>query len=264
MTPFVGATGAGCRWPPAHVADRTAIVFAPHPDDEVIACGGTIQRKIAEGFRVFILFSTDGSRSHEAVLDIFCEPSAEELVEIRRREAIAAAAVLGVAPEFLIFAGLTDTCLAQFQGAYRDIVGRTLARIGDIAEVYIPHAGLELNADHRLTGSIVAEELANLGLAPRIFRYVVWDAQTEEEFGYRNRMPDEATPRAPDEDRIRIDISGQLNRKLVALMEHRTQVTLFSPHQRRTVVPDGLMARIRARRYEEFWVERSAGGGAAG
>jgi LmbE family N-acetylglucosaminyl deacetylase len=242
------------------VTERTAIVFAPHPDDEIIACGGIIQRKIAEGFRIFILFSTDGSRSHEAVLDIFREPSAQDLIEIRRREAIAAAGVLGVAPEFLIFGGVKDTCLSDFQDAYRDIVHQALTRIGTVDEAYMPHERLELNADHRLTGAIAAEQLAKLGFAPRIFRYVVWDAQTEEEFGYRNRLPGDPAFDSPDEERIRIDISGQIERKLAALMEHRTQVTLFSPHQRRTVVPEGLKARIRSRRYEEFWVERPAGG----
>jgi LmbE family N-acetylglucosaminyl deacetylase len=242
------------------VTERTAIVFAPHPDDEVIACGGTIQRKLAEGFRIFILFSTDGSRSHEAVLGIFREPSAQDLIEIRRQEAIAAAGVLGVGPEFLIFGGVRDTCLADFQDAYRDIVHRALTRIGAFDEAYMPHERLELNADHRLTGAIAAEQLARLGLAPRIFRYVVWDAETEEEFGYRNRLPGDPARDSPDEHRIRIDISGRTEGKLAALMEHRTQVTLFSPHQLRTVVPEGLQARIRSRRYEEFWVERPPGG----
>ncbi len=246
------------------MTERTTIVFAPHPDDEVIACGGIIQRKLAEGFRVFILFSTDGSRSHEAVLDIFSEPSAQDLIEIRRDEAIAAAGVLGVAPEFLIFGGIRDTCLAEFQDAYRGIVRQALTRIGDVAEIYMPHERRELNADHRLTGAIVAEQLAKLGLAPRIFRYVVWDAQTEEEFGYRNRLPADPGGHGRDEDRIRIDIGGQIERKLAALTEHKTQVTLYSAHQRRTVVPDGLKARLRARRYEEFWVESPAGGDPAG
>lgn len=246
------------------VADRTAIIFAPHPDDEVIACGGTIQRKIAEGFRIYILFSTDGSRSHEAVLDIFSEPSAQDLIDIRRREAIAAAGVLGVAPEFLIFGGLRDTSLSEFQDEYREIVRNALTGIGDVAEVYMPHERRELNADHRLTGAIVAEQIARLGLAPRIFRYVIWDAQTEEEFGYRNRGPEDPAPCGRDEDRVRIDIAEQIELKLAALMEHKTQVTLFSPHQTRTVVPEGLKARIRSRRYEEFWVESASGQGAAG
>lgn len=240
------------------MAEQTAIVFAPHPDDEVIACGGTIQRKLAEGFRVFILFSTDGSRSHEAVLDIFSEPSAHDLIEIRRREAIAAAGVLGVAPEFLIFGGLRDTCLSQMQDGYREIVRDALTRIGNVTEVYLPHEARELNADHRLTGAIAAEQIAKMGLAPRIFRYVVWDSETEEEFGYRNRLPEGPGIHDGREERVRIDISGQIERKMAALMEHKTQVTLFSAHQRRSVVPEGLKARLRARLYEEYWVEKRA------
>lgn len=40
---------------------QTVFVFAPHPDDEAIAAGGTMARHRANGDRVVIAFSTDGS-----------------------------------------------------------------------------------------------------------------------------------------------------------------------------------------------------------
>src|SRR5207248_577693 len=40
---------------------RSAIVFAPHQDDEVLGCGGTIVRKLRAGADVTVVFLTDGS-----------------------------------------------------------------------------------------------------------------------------------------------------------------------------------------------------------
>jgi LmbE family N-acetylglucosaminyl deacetylase len=46
---------------PAAFAGRTALVLAPHPDDEVIGCGGTILRLVRAGCRVVCVQATDGS-----------------------------------------------------------------------------------------------------------------------------------------------------------------------------------------------------------
>lgn len=36
------------------------LVFAPHPDDEVIGCGGTIARYVSEGAEVYVCIATSG------------------------------------------------------------------------------------------------------------------------------------------------------------------------------------------------------------
>ena len=41
-------------------ADDRLLVFAPHPDDESLACGGLIQRAQAEGAKVMVAIATDG------------------------------------------------------------------------------------------------------------------------------------------------------------------------------------------------------------
>ncbi len=234
----------------------TLVVFAPHPDDEVIACGGTILLKRAQGMRVLIVFSTDGSRSHQAVLDIHEAPSPAELSVIRHGEAIAAAAALGVSEDCLTFVGATDTRLIDSIEMFRSSINAVLHAIDNLVEVYIPHEVRELNADHRITGAVVLEQLQQLDLTPRIYKYVVWDAQTEAEFGYVNRLAINASVDA-NEQRVEIDITAQLPGKIAALMQHQTQTSLYSKHQHRTVIPEGLMTRIRARSNEEFWLHRS-------
>ena len=39
---------------------KSILVIAAHPDDEVLGCGGTIARHVAEGDAVYVLFMTDG------------------------------------------------------------------------------------------------------------------------------------------------------------------------------------------------------------
>ncbi|MFD3513092.1 PIG-L deacetylase family protein [Streptomyces sp. NPDC058657] len=69
------------------------MVFSPHPDDEVIAVGGTMARLAAEGARVGVAFATDGAMSHSAVLGIHQNPTPAELRRVRREEARSAVAL---------------------------------------------------------------------------------------------------------------------------------------------------------------------------
>src|SRR5690348_13860413 len=177
------------------------MVFSPHPDDEVIACGGTILKRIAAGHRVVTVFSTDGSQSHAAVLGIHTDPSPPELADIRRKEADEAAALLGLAPADVHFLGYEDTRLARSVPQFGVAVKALLAAPADVAEVFMPHETRELNADHRYTGEGVRAALADLGLTPRVYRYVVWDEQTEAEFAFANR-PATVPPAAAGEQLV--------------------------------------------------------------
>ncbi|MBR7826009.1 glycosyltransferase [Actinospica sp. MGRD01-02] len=245
--------------------EPSALVFSPHPDDDVIACGGVIARKTGLGARVDVVFVTDGSQSHAAVLDIHEDPAPAELVKIRRAEAEAAESVLGVDPARLHFFEFPDTRLADALPEFRARVLELLGELRTVDEVYLPHDERELNADHRLTGRIVLECLAALGLTPKIYKFVVWDERTESEFGFVNRVESEAAqagePGGPDESAagagerlIARDIAPRLAVKCAALDEHRTQMSLFAPGQRRPVVPESFQERVRGRDREMYWV----------
>jgi LmbE family N-acetylglucosaminyl deacetylase len=68
---------------------------APHPDDEVAGCAGTLLRHRAAGDEVVVAVATDGRRSRAAGL----APS--EMAERRQEEARASCARLGVALRWL-------------------------------------------------------------------------------------------------------------------------------------------------------------------
>lgn len=230
-----------------------AVVFAPHPDDETIACGGTICKRVAAGWIVHVVFATDGSQSHKAVLGIVSQPTPSELVGVRAREAIAATSILGVAPENVTFLHYPDTTLREHEGSFRRVVAEYAGSVGDVDEVYIPHDRRELNADHCVTGSVAYEEFCSRQGQARVLRYVVWDEQVESEFQFCNR-PSDVMPMLAGETLIREDIAPFLATKVAALFEHRSQTELISPLQNRTVLPNEMVRRLVGRDYEEFWL----------
>lgn len=233
---------------------KLIVVFSPHPDDEVIACAGSIVKEVSAGSRVKVVFATDGAMSHAAVLGIDSDPSPAELAVIRQEEAKAAGRVMGVKAEDILFLGFRDTLLAKSRAEFRAAVTAFLADHPDVDEIYLPHEVRELNADHRVTGEEVVRVLKELDQAPRLFRYVVWDEQTEAEFVFANREPTTQAP-AAGEQLISVDIAAQLPRKLEALQQHRTQVTLYSPAQTRPVVPEAFVTRVCTRDVEQFWID---------
>ena len=72
----------------------TLVTFHAHPDDEAIACGGTMARAAAAGHRVVLVTATAGECGE--VADGILAPG-ETLGERRQRELAEAAAILGVA-----------------------------------------------------------------------------------------------------------------------------------------------------------------------
>lgn len=239
-------------------ARKLVVVFAPHPDDEVIATGGTICRHREAGDRVIIVFATDGSESHAAVLGIHTDPSPAELTVIRHGEAVAAAAVLGVPADDVVFLHGQDTQLANQAGALAAGIEKVLADHRGVSTVYLPDPDRELNADHRMTGQTVLARVRAAGLTPRLLKYTVWDRAVERAFEFENRL--DAPAQVDDSEEVeRIDIEPQHRRKLEAMAQHRTQVELFSASQTRPVVPAELKNRIETQTVETFRVHAWGG-----
>ncbi len=76
---------------------RRILILAPHPDDEVVACGIAALRARSAGARVFVLYLTTGVPDH-AALWAWQRPTHDARLRRRREEAQLAAAVLGLAP----------------------------------------------------------------------------------------------------------------------------------------------------------------------
>jgi len=86
--------------------DKTVLLFAPHPDDDVFAAGGTIALLNRNHNKVLVvLYTNDDKGSYDL------EMTSERLARIRRAEEEAAEAVLGTPKENLIWMGYHDGML---------------------------------------------------------------------------------------------------------------------------------------------------------
>jgi LmbE family N-acetylglucosaminyl deacetylase len=113
--PRPSSDGAGRRLDPVDV-----LIFAPHPDDEVIGAGGVIQHALEAGRRVRVVFTTNGDGSKKAASALLQKAasalSEDDFVHLARRrqqEAIAADLKLGLSSSDLVFLGYPDGVLAK-------------------------------------------------------------------------------------------------------------------------------------------------------
>jgi LmbE family N-acetylglucosaminyl deacetylase len=147
---------------------ESAIVFAPHEDDETLACGGTIVRKKQAGAAVKIVFLTDGRASHAHMMDW------QKLSAMRQQEAINAAQVLGVAEEDVTFLGFPDNDLVSHESAAIEQVIAILEKEAP-QQIFIPyHREPLFIRDHRATYDIVSEAARRTGKSVTIYEYPVW------------------------------------------------------------------------------------------
>jgi len=95
-----------------HPSDRV-LVLAPHPDDEVLGCGGIIQRCMALNIPVQVVYFTYGDNNEWSFLiyrkHAVLAPGAVKIMgQIRHDEAVASAAAMGLGTNQLTFLGYPD------------------------------------------------------------------------------------------------------------------------------------------------------------
>jgi LmbE family N-acetylglucosaminyl deacetylase len=93
--------------------DDRILVFAPHPDDETLGCGGVIQQAVAMKLPVRIVWLTYGDNNEWSFMlyrkrFVLMPGAVREMGEVRHSEAVSAAKILGVAPDQLAFLGYPD------------------------------------------------------------------------------------------------------------------------------------------------------------
>jgi LmbE family N-acetylglucosaminyl deacetylase len=154
------------RHTPGLRLDRSAVIFAPHQDDETLGCGGTIIHKTEAGARITIVFLTDGSTSHRRSMP------AAELTRIRKQEALAAAELLGVPSTDIHFLDFPDGRLSHCHRAAVTEVSALLGRTRP-EQVFVPYRA-DGTPDHEATYRIVTEALHDFVLEPTLFEYPVW------------------------------------------------------------------------------------------
>jgi LmbE family N-acetylglucosaminyl deacetylase len=89
------------------------LVLAPHPDDEVLGAGGVLREAVRRGLPVRVVFLTNGDSNEWSFLAYHKRPvvfprAVLAMGSMRQREALTAAATLGVPARDLSFLGYPD------------------------------------------------------------------------------------------------------------------------------------------------------------
>lgn len=177
----VRAVHACLIWQGAHqmrgqklpLTDAKTIIFAPHPDDETIGCGGLIALKRQKSVPVSVVFLTDGRHCYGQG-----GPPETEVAALRHEEALAALRVLNVSPEQVFFLDLEDGSLgALSQNARAEAIARLSAILQDFKpeEIYLPHRH-DHHKDHEAAFVLVHDALNHFLLpkTPTWYEYVIW------------------------------------------------------------------------------------------
>jgi LmbE family N-acetylglucosaminyl deacetylase len=146
--------------------NRSAVVFAPHQDDETLGCGGTIILKRQLGIPVTLVFMTDGSTSHRRFV------GEDALREMRNQEALDAAEVLGLTRDNVRFLNFPDGRLADSHDAAVEKV-RAILEAQRPDEVFVPYHA-DRTPDHEATYRVIVAAIQQLKMPLRILEYPVW------------------------------------------------------------------------------------------
>lgn len=142
------------------------IVIAPHPDDEVLACGGLLAALAERGTAVTLVSVTDGEGSHP---DSRLWPP-HRLRSVRRQESRSAMTLLGFAPDQLgwQYLGLPDGSVAAHAAAL-ELCLASLVRPGDCLLTTWRGDG---HCDHEAVGEIAAASAQRA--SARLIEAPVW------------------------------------------------------------------------------------------
>ena len=183
---------------------KRVLVFAAHPDDDIIGCGGSLAKHVELKNQVSVCYMTSGDSGS---LDY----AKEELARIRENEARSAASVIGF--HDLTFLRNPDGYLEYDEENLKKLV--ELIRTKKPNTIYVHHQS-EDHQDHRTTYSLVTESVGRAGgsffqehkgepwTVDAILTYEVYPPLCE--FNYVE------------------DISKFMNQKTVALKKHESQI----------------------------------------
>jgi len=181
------------------------LVIAPHADDELLGCGGTLLRRGADGGVIGWLLVTAMNPGHAW---------STEKIEERRREIEQVRDGLGVLPEHMFEFGLQTTQLDQVP------VGDLVDRISDAfskfqpEEVLVPHAH-DIHSDHRIVFDAVAA-CTKWFRYPSVRRVLAYETISETDFVLR--------PEGLFNPTVFVDITPFIDRKIVLMGIYQSEM----------------------------------------
>lgn len=202
---------------PLSVNQKSAIIFAPHQDDETFGCAGVIALKRALNIPVKVVFMTDGRGS---VPD---DVNPVEIIHVRYKEALSALEILGVIPSNIHFLEYIDNSLKHLcdeQQSHLIIELAELLQSFTPREIYVPYR-YDIHSDHEATYSLVDKAIEASGLEVELWQYPVW-VLWQNPLASRFKLPEISSA-------YRISIDSVQNKKNQAIASYNSQITTLPP-----------------------------------
>ena len=186
------------------------LVIAPHPDDEVLGCGGTIIKHAREEDEVYLCVITKA----------YPPEWPEQEVEERKKEVFQAAEILGIKQVY--FLDLPTVKLDTVpQKELNDLLTQVIEKV-EPQILYIPHKG-DVNKDHQIVFDAVM-----VAIRPKpnstLKKVLSYETLSETEWA----APFQENAFIPN---VYVDILDTLETKLKAMAAYNTELKEY-PHPR--------------------------------
>ena len=158
---------------PMIVSTKSAIVFAPHQDDETFGCGGLIALKREQGVRVKVVILTDGAAGSDRASGA---AGRERITRTRNEEVVTATAILGLGRDDVEFFSYPDGGLGLLSDIDRaQAVDRIASLLVEFqpGEVYVTHRH-DMHKDHEAAYLIVADAVLRSRITVDVLQYPIW------------------------------------------------------------------------------------------
>lgn len=194
-----------------------AMVVTPHPDDAEYGVAGTVARWAREGKQIVYVVCTNGDKGTS---NASMKP--EELAQIREKEQMAAARVLGV--KEVIFLRYPDQSLEDTPEFRKALVRLIRMYKPEVMVTADPYRRYIWHRDHRITGQVVLDA---------VFPYA------RDHLSYPDFLKEDLYPHkvgeivlwASEDVNYCVDITDTFNLKLAALRCHKSQVGHIPPQE---------------------------------
>jgi LmbE family N-acetylglucosaminyl deacetylase len=219
-------------------AGRTVLGIFAHPDDESLACGGTLARLADEGARVVVICASRGEAGSVSDASLIADC---DLGLVRTRELRAAAAVLGVSEVLVLDHPDGDLRWDHIAELHAEIVS-AIERYRPDAVITFAEDGLYWHLDHVGVHERTYTAVRSLGSAAPPLYYVTMPIgvmrEVVEAAHAKGGAPPESSlwgidPHAfgdgANPPTFIIDVRDWASRKLAALRCHRTQMGSNNP-----------------------------------
>lgn len=215
------------------VGSKRLVVVAPHPDDEVLGCGGLIRLAHAHGVDVLVISVSDGEHCYPD--HAYWTP--ERLRLARRRELHDALVSLGLKRPAIVTLEIADGGVCEATGTVANMLHAHL-RNDDLVLATWDRDG---HPDHE--GASIAARQAAGSVGCRLLQYPVW--------GWHWASPDSPELKTLQPLRLELD-AATLSAKQDAIACFATQIGTSIPPVDEPILPGHVLERF-ARPFEVFF-----------